>query len=206
MKKSKTKDRIVQAAIKVFSQNGYERAHVEDILSEADICKGTFYRYFRSKSDLLERACQDFLFNVGGEWYEFISNTEDPIKGLEFHVDFVFTIVYEEKTAATYFELWARGVRSEASRKLMSGKDRQDLPGAGIYRRLRENIARFYKIGRERGLLSFSPDPDVMASMLIATVDGVCTQYLLEPRALNLMHLRDLIKREYIHDLMTGKV
>ncbi len=205
MAKGKTKDRIVQAAIKVFCQNGYERAHVEDILSEANICKGTFYRYFRSKSDLLEQACQDFMFNVGGEWYEFISKTDDPVKGLEFHVDFVFTIIYEEKTATTYFELWARGVRGEASRKLTSGKDRQDLPGAGIYRRLRENISRFYRIGRERGVLKFGVEPDVMASMMIGAVDGVCTQYLLDPKAINLIQLRDLIKGKYIHELMPGK-
>ena len=93
MRREKTTERIVQAAIKVFSEKGYERSHVEDILKEANVCKGTFYRYFRSKKDLLERACQDFLFNVGGEWYDFITDTDDPIKGLENHIDFVYSMI-----------------------------------------------------------------------------------------------------------------
>jgi AcrR family transcriptional regulator len=201
MKKKKTRERIVQAAIKVFSENGYERSHVEDILIKANICKGTFYRHFRSKSDLLERACQEFLFSVGGEWYEFIKGTSDPVKGIEFHIDFVFTIVYGEKTAATYFELWARGVRSEAGR-ISSKKRRQERPGAGIYKTLRENIARFYEWGRDDGLLAFETDPEMMASLLIAAVDGICTQYLLDPASLDFVRARDLIKKKYIYDLM----
>jgi len=198
----KTKDRIVQAAIKVFSKKGYERAHVEDILNEAGVCKGTFYRYFRSKSDLLERACQNFLFDVGGEWYEFISTTADPIKGLEFHIDFVMTIIYEEKTASTFFELWARGVRSEASKLSSKKGDKQELPGAGLYKMLRENISRFYREARDRGQLSFEADPDLMAALLAGVVDGFCTQYMLDSTSIDILRGRDLIKKKFIYDLV----
>jgi TetR/AcrR family fatty acid metabolism transcriptional regulator len=205
MRSQKTKEKIVQAAIKVFSENGYERSYVEDILKEANVCKGTFYRYFRSKKDLLEHACQDFLFNVGGEWYEFITETDDPVKGLENHVDFVCTLVYEEKTATTYFELWARGVRSEASRRSRSQssrKERRELPGAGIYRRLRENISHFYQMGKDRGIFRRDIDPKLAASLMIGAVDGISTQYLLEPNAVDLLKARDLIKQTYIYDLI----
>jgi len=201
MGKAKTKERIVQAAIKVFSENGYERSHVEDILNEAGVCKGTFYRYFRSKSDLLERACQDFLFDVGGEWYDFISTTDDPIRGLEYHIDFIMTIIYEKKTASTFFELWARGVRSEASRLSSKEKDRKDLPGASIYRMLRENITRFYKLGKERGLLKFDVSPTLMATLFVAVVDGFCIQYMLDSDELDLIQGRDFIKKEFIYNL-----
>ena len=201
MGKAKTKERIVQAAIKVFSENGYERSHVEDILNEAGVCKGTFYRYFRSKSDLLERACQDFLFDVGGEWYDFISTTDDPVRGLEYHIDFIMTIIYEKKTASTFFELWARGVRSEASRPSSKKKNGDDLPGVGIYRMLRENITRFYKLGKERGSLKFGVSPTLMATLLMAVVDGFCIQYMLDSDSLDLIQGRDFIKKEFIYNL-----
>jgi AcrR family transcriptional regulator len=201
MGKEKTKERIVQAAIKVFSEKGYERSHVEDILNEANVCKGTFYRYFRSKSDLLERACRNFLFDVGGEWYEFISTTDDPVRGLEYHVDFIMTIIHEEKTASTFFELWARGVRSEASRSSSKKKNSEELPGVGIYQMLRENITRFYQAGKERGLLEFDVSPNLMATLLVAVVDGFCIQYMLDPGALDLIQGRDFIKREFIYNL-----
>jgi len=205
MRRKKTRERIIQAAIKVFSENGYERSYVEDILKHAGVCKGTFYRYFRSKKDLLERACQEFMFDVGGEWYDFITDTDDPIKGLENHVDFVCSIVLEEKTATTYFELWARGVRSEASRasrSKASRKGRREAASTGTYRKLRENISRFYELGKNNGLFKPDIEPMLAASMLIATVDGISTQYLLEPDAINLILARDLIKKTCIYDLM----
>ena len=207
MKRERTKEKIIQAAIKVFSENGYERSYVEDILKKAKVCKGTFYRYFRSKKDLLERACQEFMFDIGGEWYDFITDTDDPVKGLENHVDFVCSIVLEEKTATTYFELWARGVRSEASRASRakaSRKGRREAPSIGIYRRLRENISRFYEMGKDEGIFHSDTEPKLAASMLIAAVDGISTQYMLEPDAIDLISARDLIKKTFIYDMMPG--
>lgn len=43
---------ILQAAEKVFVQNGYSHATVDDIAEEAQFSKATLYRYFKSKSDI----------------------------------------------------------------------------------------------------------------------------------------------------------
>lgn len=37
-----------------FYSRGYERTSIQDIIDEVDIAKGTFYHYFRSKTDLLD--------------------------------------------------------------------------------------------------------------------------------------------------------
>ena len=111
------------------------------------------------------------------------------------------TIIYEKKTASTFFELWARGVRSEASRLSSKEKDRKDLPGAGIYRMLRENITRFYKLGKERGLHKFDVSPTLMATLFVAVVDGFCIQYMLDSDTLDLIQGRDFIKKEFIYNL-----
>jgi AcrR family transcriptional regulator len=48
------------AAIKLFSDNGYEKTSVNRIIHEVDIAKGTFYHYFPSKDELLVQIIDDF--------------------------------------------------------------------------------------------------------------------------------------------------
>ena len=47
------RDRILEAAIRVFARTGYHRARVSDIASEAGIAYGLVYHYFDTKEDLL---------------------------------------------------------------------------------------------------------------------------------------------------------
>lgn len=59
----KVKDRrekIVQAALRVFSQKGFDRATNQDIADEAGITPGLIYHYFKSKQDLLKAAIEGF--------------------------------------------------------------------------------------------------------------------------------------------------
>jgi len=44
---------IIEAAIKVFAEKGYEGSRTSDIAKEAEIAEGTIFRYFKTKKDLL---------------------------------------------------------------------------------------------------------------------------------------------------------
>lgn len=46
------KTRIIEAAIKEFSLQLYEKASINQIIKEADISRGSFYQYFEDKEDL----------------------------------------------------------------------------------------------------------------------------------------------------------
>ena len=47
-----TKDKLISAAIKVFSEKGFFNAKVSDIVKQAGVAQGTFYIYFKSKEDI----------------------------------------------------------------------------------------------------------------------------------------------------------
>jgi len=56
-KKAKGKDKrkaVLDAAMIVFSRNGFHETHVDEIAELAGIAKGTVYRYFKSKDDILK--------------------------------------------------------------------------------------------------------------------------------------------------------
>lgn len=50
-------DRMINAALKVFGENGYYRACTDEIVKEAGISKGLLFHYFISKLGLYEFIC-----------------------------------------------------------------------------------------------------------------------------------------------------
>lgn len=68
-----TKSLIVDAAWKLFYEQGYEETTVEDIVFESRTSKGSFYHYFDGKDALLGT-----LAYVFDEKYEQLTETMDP--------------------------------------------------------------------------------------------------------------------------------
>ena len=64
------REKIIDTAWNLFRDNGFSGTTINDIIREAEISKGTFYYYFRSKDDML-----DTLSVVLDEQYEDLAAT-----------------------------------------------------------------------------------------------------------------------------------
>ena len=60
-KRGETRDVIIQAAAKVFFENGFEKTSVKMILEEAHVVTGSFYHFFASKEALFEAVAENFM-------------------------------------------------------------------------------------------------------------------------------------------------
>lgn len=60
-KRGETKEKILEAATKVFFANGFEATSVKMVLEEADVVTGSFYHFFPSKEALFEVVVERFL-------------------------------------------------------------------------------------------------------------------------------------------------
>ena len=58
--KISTKDKIIEAAWKLFHEKGYEETTIEDIIAAANISKGSFYYNFNRKDELLDTLATIF--------------------------------------------------------------------------------------------------------------------------------------------------
>ncbi len=80
--RERSKEKILDAATELFSENGYNATSISDIAKKAGISKGLVYNYFKSKEDLLD-AIIFKSFEEFDRLYDILSSdTENPLEGL----------------------------------------------------------------------------------------------------------------------------
>jgi len=160
--KQEAKERILNAAIKVFAEKGYHHATMDDVASSIGVSKGAVYLYFRNKEELFDEICK-----VGTRSLEEILNSS--FEGSSGDV---------RKTAELYFEemvgempqgiaLWLEGL-AEASR---SGTVRKLLSES--YAKYTEVLVQFLNRLKREGVVRKSADSESVAGILMALHDGI---------------------------------
>lgn len=61
--KQETRTRIIQSARRLFNRNGFAEVTIDEIMSEAGLTHGGFYKHFSAKEDLYEAAVLQFACN-----------------------------------------------------------------------------------------------------------------------------------------------
>lgn len=69
-KKKKTRAAILEAALQLFSRQGYENTSINQLAQAAGVGKGTIYSYFQAKSEIFLTFCEDQLAFVYQELAE----------------------------------------------------------------------------------------------------------------------------------------
>lgn len=75
--KKRKKTALLDTAYHLFTQNGYQKTSISDIVSQAGVAKGTFYLYFKDKTDirykLIAHRAGLIFKRLTGIWNELIS-------------------------------------------------------------------------------------------------------------------------------------
>ena len=72
--KPEAKDRILQAAGRLFSEKGYEGTRVYEIADAAGVNKALIYYYFHNKEDILDSLIDSLMTGVYQIALEFVDN------------------------------------------------------------------------------------------------------------------------------------
>ncbi len=159
-RRKETRDRIFQAAMKLFSERGFNATTVEDITEAADVGKGTFFNYFPGKEHVLgafaevQRAKIEAAYATARTGHESVRET-------------VFRLVH---SLAEYPSRSQILTRSLLIALLSSETVRERL--LEMLKVGREILAQTFVIAQQRGELSPDRDPADLAMKLQQLVFG----------------------------------
>ncbi len=168
-----TRAKIMESAVKLFSTQGYNKASVDDICTEAGISKGAFYHHFKTKQEL-------FLALLDG-WLQTIDNAIEASKDktapetfMQMTEAFPYIFATAGENLPIFLEFWTQASRDK---KIW---DASIAP----YRRYHKYFTSLIKKGVEEG--SFvEVDPALASRMIVSTAMGLLLQSLLDPKGAN---------------------
>ena len=162
--------RLVTAASAVFAEKGYASTRVADIAERAGVGKGTVYEYFSSKEELLFAVFESINEEISTRVSETLSMDGSARKKLLALLRLGAEVVSEQaELQPVILDFWA------ASR----GKDFEEQYHEAVvasYGLFRSMISNFIRDGQKRGELKADVDAEALATMVVATVDGLGVQ------------------------------
>ena len=174
-----TKQSILAAAQKIFTERGFAKASLSDIAREANVTRGAIYWHFENKSELLaalmeEEATKVNIYNTLRQAVE--ENQRDPAS------------LFTSTLAATIEHAMISGVKSDVREKIIEMMQErffvvsEALRAAVVQKQLPADL-----------------DVDAAATLLCAMVSGMIDHYRLGLMKNQLTYYRNVIEVAFAH-------
>jgi AcrR family transcriptional regulator len=171
------KNRIIEAAARVFAQKGYAGTAVADIAVQAEIGKGTIYAYFDSKEDLFFAVFEWYMMQsgaaakvsvslLGGSAAQRLEALSDSIMGMWDEIKDAFTLT---------IEFWAASSSSQMRQRFKEAFRR-------AYEEFRGLVVALIRDGIERGEFRSDVNAESVAAALVGTWDALFLQAWFEKK------------------------
>ena len=182
-KQDQRKDQIMEAALSVIVENGYDRSRVDDIVATSNLSKGAIYWYYKSKKEVYLSLVDHWVkkYNAG-----FIDNLEKyntasaQLKGL---FDYFLDQYHNDPAAFKILvEFWS-----------LSGRDKDfNEKLQNVYSDFLEYLVRIIQYGVENGEFR-NIDPRITALSILINIEGINWFTLFEKSGVE--------AQEYIHTI-----
>jgi AcrR family transcriptional regulator len=164
------RQQILDAAAACFTRNGFHQTTMQDICEQADLSPGAVYRYFRSKTEIIQAMC-------------FRGQMED--------VETIRTAMTEGTTLAVFEEL-IRSFFNELDNReicaltveLLAEARKDDVILDSIrsgWQAIRAPLAEIIRRAQSRGEIDPSLDAAAVATVMMALYQGLLNQKLVDP-------------------------
>jgi len=169
---SDMKERLMEAAMDLMWQNSYSAASVDAICERAGAKKGSFYYFFKSKSELAAAALEADWKKKRVEMDSIFSPTVPPLERFDRYFDFVYDRLAEvQKKCGSILGCPFMSVGSEVST--------QDQIVRGAIDRIMDRKLQFFvsavRDAASEGLIE-TTDPVAKAQALFSSYQGTIAQ------------------------------
>ena len=169
---SDMKERLMEAAMDLMWQNSHGTASVDAICVRAGAKKGSFYHFFKSKSELAAAALEADWNKKKAEMDSIFSPTVPPLERFDRYFDFVYERLIEvQKRCGAILGCPFVSVGSEVSTQ-------DQIVREAIDRIMDRKLQFFVSAVRDAAAegLIVAPDPEAKARALFACYQGTVAQ------------------------------
>jgi TetR/AcrR family fatty acid metabolism transcriptional regulator len=170
MPKKKVKRQvIIDAAVEVFSRNGFQSSTIAQIAQKANVAEGTIYQYFKNKEDL--------FFSIP------IDKTKEFYNELELHLQGIHGSENKIRKFVWYY-LYHLQENPEYARALMLemrvNRNFARTKTFGPYRPLTHKILEIIEEGQEEGVIRKDVDVYTIRHLILGMLEHIVTRWLLK--------------------------
>ncbi len=157
------KNKIIQAAIKIFFKKGFHKSTMDEIAKEVGVSKATIYTYFKSKEEILKEIWKlnnQNILDIKKTFKEY--NYSDVLEEL-------YSMIVESQGLHLSFEITALSSQNENIKKINKESYEAKL----------ESLKLFLQNQQEKGTIRKDIDAGVLAQILTALYTDVASQLLI---------------------------
>lgn len=173
---------ILDAALKVFSRQGYTATRLEDVAQEAGITRGAIYWHFASKADLYNAIVSDANVRSNDVVNRAVAEGGTFLDICRRVMIALLEYVEEDETFHSVMELML--LKTELVPELEEGMQVK----AEATRALMTVLSKFFRRAIERGEVRADLDPVIGAESMFTYVNGIALTWLMNQ---DMFSLRD---------------
>lgn len=175
------KQQIMDVALKLFADKGYDSTPISKIAKEAEISKGLLYNYFKSKEELLIQ-----IVNAGfQEMFSYFDANKDGILTKEEFIYFIEEMFNLMSRKLNFYKFYFSLMVQPTVWKLF------EIQFTEVLGPLMATLTNYYE---RRG----SSDPEAEAMMVGAILDGVGFNYIFNPELYPLERVKQLVIKRFV--------
>lgn len=181
-RKLEMQERLLEAAIELFSEQGCDLTSVEQICARADMARKTFYNYFPSKEHLIYLLSEQRIFDESRRLLEQArAQSDDTIEQL---------CIYMERTGdhLRKFAVLERELIKQTIKDIAHNDERVALR----YPHLRNLLCDLIEAGQRRGDIRTDFRAELLAQIVSSSMDAVTVSWVYEESYPLDRHLREL--------------
>ena len=172
--RQQTRERLLHAAKDVFARQGYRRASVEQIASQAGYTIGALYSNFAGKEELLLALLEQQVGRIAERVVNAAVAAGDPAEKLRAGAREWMTFLEEEpELYALMIEFWTIWVRDSEQRPRHAQR----------FAAVRTYIGGLIQEKADELGVSMRLPPEQIGAVVLALADGLALQHLANPRA-----------------------
>jgi AcrR family transcriptional regulator len=160
-KATRTREAIIAAGIDVFCQEGYRASSVGAVHERAGVSLGTFYQYFRDKTDLITTIVAEAVITSASRIFPGF----DPERGEDGAAAVVRGFVRHYAATADFQRVWEEVTHLEPAVAELRAR---------LSRLLETSLAQNIAAGQRSGEVDPALDPELASRALSAMVDRTC--------------------------------